>query len=63
MKEDVGITDQKYLAEAIENLTADVGPIHIGGAKRSQQLSLTLSEKLLKSHMEDKGLAEKYQDN
>lgn len=59
LKEDVGISDQKYLAEAIANLNADVGAIHIGGAKRSQQLSLTLSEKLLVEHTGDKGLAEK----
>lgn len=59
LKEDVGISDQKYLAKAISNLNADVGAIRIGGAKRSQQLSLTLSEKLLVAHTGDRGLAEK----
>lgn len=59
LKEDVGISDQKYLAKAISNLNADVGAIHIGGAKRSQQLSLTLSEKLLVTHTGNRKLAQK----
>lgn len=36
----MGISDQKYLAEAIANLKADVESIRIGGAKRSQQFPL-----------------------
>lgn len=56
LKQDVGITDQEHLA-AISNLTAEVGTIPIGNAKRSQQLSLSLSRKILETHLEDKSTA------
>lgn len=54
VKSDVGITDQAHLIAAFNSLASDVGPLPIGNAKRSQQLSLTLSIKMLESHIEDK---------
>lgn len=53
VKEDIGISDQRYLTESITPLLEDVGPLSIGSAKRGQQLSLTLSEKLLSLHIND----------
>lgn len=47
IKTDVGISDQQHLISAITPLITDVGSLPIGSAKRSQQLSLTLSEKCL----------------
>ena len=57
LKEDVGITDQEYLASAIANLSTEVGAIPIGSAKRSQQLSLSLSKKMLKTHLPNENTA------
>lgn len=57
VKADVGITDQDHLTTAFNALAKEVGPIPIGSAKRSQQLSLSLSEKMLETHMDDKSKA------
>ena len=57
IKTDVGISDQQHLISAITPLIADVGSLPIGSAKRSQQLSLTLSEKMLSTHIADKNKA------
>lgn len=57
VRTDVGISDQQHLISAIEPLLKDVGSLPIGHAKRSQQLSLSLSEKMLCTHMEDKNKA------
>lgn len=57
LKNDVGITDQEYLASAIANLSTEVGAIQIGSAKRSQQLSLSLSQKMLKTHLPNENTA------
>lgn len=57
LKEDVGITDQAYLASALSSLTTEVGAIPIGNAKRSQQLSLSLSKKMLETHFSDVTIA------
>lgn len=57
LKEDVGITDQEYLASAIANLSTEVGAIPIGSAKRSQQLSLSLSKKMLETHLPSENTA------
>lgn len=43
VKTDVGITDQDHLTSAFNALAKEVGPLPIGSAKRSQQLSLSLS--------------------
>lgn len=57
IKKDVGITDQTHLIAAFNSLSKEVGPLPIGSAKRSQQLSLSLSEKMLETHMDDKSKA------
>lgn len=54
---DVGISDQQHLISAISPLIKDVGSLPIGRAKRGQQLSFTLSEKMLSTHIEDKNKA------
>ena len=56
IKTDVGITDQQHLISAISPLLNDVGPLQIGSAKRGQQLSLSLSEKMLNLHQTDKNI-------
>ena len=57
IKTDVGITDQQHLVCAVQPLLKDVGTLPIGAAKRSQQLSLTLSEKMLGWHFDDSAKA------
>lgn len=57
IRSDVGITDQAHLITAFNSLAADVGPLPIGSSKRSQQLSLSLSTKMLEAHMDDKSKA------
>ena len=57
IKEDIGITDQQHLVSAAEALLKEVGTLPIGSAKRGQQLSLTLSEKLLGYHIKDQNKA------
>lgn len=57
VKSDVGITDQNHLISAFNALAKEVGPLPIGSAKRSQQLSLSLSIRMLEMHMEDKSKA------
>ncbi|MDR2109569.1 MAG: hypothetical protein LBP28_08975 [Coriobacteriales bacterium] len=53
IKTDVGITDQAHLMSAFNALAAEVGPLPIGSSKRSQQLSVSLSIRLLETHMQD----------
>lgn len=57
LKSDVNLSDQTHLASSIIPLINEVGALSIGGAKRSQQLSLALSEKMLTTHMADKSKA------
>lgn len=57
IKDDVGITDQEHLVQAIAPMLKDFGALPIGTAKRSQQLSLTLSEKMLSLHIKDSAKA------
>ena len=57
VKTDVGITDQVHLTSAFNALAKGVGPLPIGSAKRSQQLSLSLSTKMSETHMADKSKA------
>ena len=57
IRSDVGITDQAHLISAFNSLASDVGPLPIGSSKRSQQLSLSLSTKMLEAHMADKSKA------
>lgn len=53
VRSDVGISDQEQLERAFELVCKDVGAIPIGVAKRSTQLALSMSEKLLSIHLED----------
>lgn len=53
VRDNVGITDQEQLEKAFELLCTDVGALAIGNAKRSSQLMLSLSEKLLSLHMDE----------
>lgn len=57
IRQDVGISDQQHLIASITPLLSEVGSLSIGSAKRGQQLSLTLSEKMLCTHMDDKNKA------
>lgn len=57
VKNDFGISDQLSLIRAFESLASEVGAIPMGSSKRSQQLSLSLSEKMLATHMDDKSQA------
>lgn len=50
VKKDIGVRKEKNKLKACENLITDVGGNTIGFAKRSQQLSLYLSEKLMSEH-------------
>jgi len=53
VRSDVGISDQEQLERAFELVCKDVGAIQIGVAKRSTQLALSMSEKLLSLHLGD----------
>ena len=53
VKDDIGITDQAQLMTAFTSLSNEVGALNIGSAKRSQQLMITLSERMLETHMKD----------
>lgn len=53
IKEDVGITDQQHLVTAVQPLLKDMGAFAIGYAKKGQQLSLRLSEKMLNWHLDN----------
>ena len=57
IRSDVGISDQEHLATAFNALATEIGAINIGFSKRGQQLSLTLSERMLETHMDDKSKA------
>jgi len=57
IRSDVGITDQAQLISAFNPLATEVGAIPIGSSKRSQQLSLSLSTKMLETHLDDKSKA------
>jgi hypothetical protein len=58
VKTDVGILEQEYLVSAFNSLATEIGPLNIGSAKRSQQLSLALSTKMLETHMDNKDEAD-----
>lgn len=53
IKKDVGISDQQHLIASIKPLIDQVGSLSIGNAKRGQRLSLSLSERMLSSHIDD----------
>lgn len=53
VKDDAGMTDQTALTSAFQLLTNEIRPTAIGAARRSNKLSISLSEKLLSYHMSD----------
>lgn len=57
LRADVGITDQGPLEKAFELAIRDVGAIAVGTAKRGTNLALSMGEKLLGLHMDDKNQA------
>lgn len=57
VKEDVGLSDQQHLITAVTPLLNHVGPLAIGHAKRGERLTVSLGEKLLSCHIEDKNKA------
>jgi hypothetical protein len=57
LRADVGITDQAPLERAFELAIRDVGAIAVGSAKRGTNLALSMGEKLLGLHMDDKNQA------
>ena len=57
LKNDIGITDQTHLTTAFNSLATELGSMEIGYAKRNQQLSLFLSQKMLEGHIKDKSKA------
>jgi hypothetical protein len=60
-REEVGLSDQEYLAEAFEKFCEEVGAVPIGVAARSSQLSLSMGEKLLQLHMTEETERQKAQ--
>jgi len=57
VKSDIGISDQEQLQQSFELICKEVGSIPIGMAKRSTQLSLSMSAKLLNLHIKDSSRA------
>lgn len=53
IKKDLGVSDQQHIMSAMQPLFTQVGALSIGSTKRSQRLSLALSEKMLGSHIDD----------
>ena len=49
----VGINEQEQLQKSFERLTSEIPPTLIGFAQKSSKLSLTMSQKLLETHMND----------
>ncbi|MDV0445246.1 hypothetical protein MmiAt1_08100 [Methanimicrococcus sp. At1] len=58
IRNDFGITDQEYVVQALGHLSDEVGVLPIGSAKRSNQLSVSLCEKMLMMHMKDQSKAQ-----
>jgi hypothetical protein len=61
----VGITEQAYTTSGIDKLFSAVDPINVGAAKRASELSSTIGERLLRTHMagEDKLQAKEIAEN
>jgi hypothetical protein len=53
LNDDAGIKSEEYVASSLEQLTKEVGALTIGFSKRSQNLSLSISEKMLKMHIQN----------
>lgn len=50
-RDEIGLTDQAHLLEVLKQFCEQVGPVPIGVAARSSQLSESMGEKLLRLHM------------
>lgn len=61
VRENVGLSDQKFLKAAFEMFCNEVGAIPIGVAARGARLSLSLGVKLLQMHMRDEASKQKAQ--
>lgn len=53
VKSDVGLSDEEHLVKTFVQLSKAAGAINLGIVKRSAQLHMSLSEKLLSAHMSD----------
>ena len=53
LNDDAGIKNEEYVSSSLEQLTKEVGALTIGFSKRSQNLSLSISEKMLRMHIEN----------
>lgn len=53
VRDSVGLSDQRELANVFGRVCDAVGPVPIGVAARGSQLSLAMGEKLLRMHMKD----------
>lgn len=51
LQEDANISEQVYVSSVIEKLFAVVDPVHVGAAKRASELSSSVGERLLLTHM------------
>lgn len=62
---EVKITEQAHISTVIEKLFSVVDPVNVGGAKRASELSSSVGERLLLTHMtgEDKGKAKIIAEN
>ncbi len=52
VRDSVGLSDQEYLKSAFEMFCKEVGAVPIGVATRGARLSVSMSEKLLRMHMQ-----------
>jgi hypothetical protein len=50
--EEVGISEQAYISTIVEKLFSVVDPLHVGAAKRASELSTSIGERLLQTHMQ-----------
>lgn len=57
LKNDVGLSDQDQLQKSFELVCNEIGAIPIGISKRSFYLALSMGEKLLSLHLDDKNKA------
>jgi len=63
---DVQVTEQAHISAIVEKLFSVVDPVHIGAAKRASELSSSVGERLLLTHMtghEEKGRAKTIAEN
>jgi hypothetical protein len=54
LSSEVKVTEQVHIAAVIEKLFSVVDPLNVGGAKRASELSSSIGERLLLTHMKDR---------